>query len=132
MRGSGDPVDARDDRLRLAEHAVEQVDHDRQDDREEHDVADPPERHDGLLWATIAALAAMPGSAPRIVSNCALIAVTAGSSGRRCSASTLSSAPLSVARSSEISCRPWRTRISATASTATTTTASRMLSATWA
>ena len=34
----------------------------------------------------------MPGSAPRMISNWALIALTAGSSGRRCSASTPSSA----------------------------------------
>ena len=32
----------------------------------------------------------MPGSAPRMMSNWALIALTAGSSGRRCSASTAS------------------------------------------
>ena len=44
---------------------------------EQHDVADPPERHRGLLSATIAALRAMPGSAPRMTSNCALIALTA-------------------------------------------------------
>ena len=55
---------------------------------EQDDVADPPEGHRGLRSATIAALRAIPGSAPRMMSNCALIAVTAPSSGRRCSAST--------------------------------------------
>ena len=50
-------------------------DDDREDDDEEHDVADPPERHRGLRSATMAALRAMPGSAPRMTSNCALIAV---------------------------------------------------------
>ena len=44
----------------------------------------------------------MPGRAERITSNWALIAFTAGSSGRRCSASTPSSAPERVARPSEI------------------------------
>ena len=38
----------------------------------------------GLLSATIAALLAMPGSAPRMMSNCALMALTEPSSGRRC------------------------------------------------
>ena len=37
-----------------------------------------------------------------MMSNCALIALTAGSSGRRCSASTPCSAPASVARPVEI------------------------------
>ena len=56
---------------------------------------------DGLLSATTAAFAAIPGIAPTMTSNWALIAWTAGSSGRRCSDSTVSSAPASVARSSE-------------------------------
>src|SRR4051812_39171582 len=57
---SRDPLHARDDALRRGEHAVEQVDHDRQDRDEEEDVPDPPERHRGLLSATTAALEAMP------------------------------------------------------------------------
>ena len=61
-------------------------------------VDDPPEGHRGLLSATTAALAPMPGSADRMMSNWALIAFTAGSSGRRCSDSTVSSASASVAR----------------------------------
>ena len=44
----------------------------------------------------------MPGSAPRMMSNCALIAVTAPSSGRRCSASTPCRAEASVASPAEI------------------------------
>ena len=44
----------------------------------------------------------MPGMAPMITSNWALIAFTAGSSGRRCSASTPSSAVDSVASPFEI------------------------------
>ena len=40
------------------------------------------------------------------MSNWALIALTAGSSGRRCSDSTVSSAPASVARFLEIDSRP--------------------------
>ena len=48
----------------------------------------------------------MPGIAPTITSNCALIAWTAGSSGRRCSDSTVSSAAASVARSLEVGLEP--------------------------
>ena len=48
-----------------------------------------------------------------MISNWALIAVTAGSSGRRCSDSTPSSAPPSVARFLEIDSRRSRTTISA-------------------
>src|SRR6185436_12193069 len=107
--------------------AGQEVDHDRHDDDQQDDVADPPDGHEGLLSATMAAFAAMPGSAPRIVSNWALIALTDGSSVRRCSDSTISSAPASVASVSEVECRRRRTSISAAASTATTTTASRML-----
>ena len=44
----------------------------------------------------------MPGSAPRMTSNCPLIAFTEPSSGRRCSASTLWSADPSVASPWEI------------------------------
>ena len=77
-------------------------------------VADPAERHRGLLSATIAALRAIPGSALRMMSNWALIALTAGSSGRRCSVSTPSSAPASVARPAEMRARPRETTISAT------------------
>ena len=88
--------------LRRVEHAAQQVHDDRQDDEQQDDVSDPPEGHRGLLSATTAALLAIPGSAPRMTSNWALIALTAGSSGRRCSASTPSSAVPSVARPSEI------------------------------
>ena len=55
---------------------------------------------------------AIPGSAPRMMSNCALIAVTAPSSGRRCSDSTLCNADDSVASPSEVRLRLLRTRIS--------------------
>src|SRR4051794_22224064 len=130
LRGPRDPVDARHDRPGLPEDAVEQEHDHRHDDEQEHQVEDPPEGHDGLRSATIAALAPMPGSAERITSNWALIACTAGSSGRRCSDSTPSSAPASAARPSEAFFRPRRTSISAAASTATTTTASRMERAT--
>ena len=47
----------------------------------------------------------MPGSAPRMMSNWSLIAVTAPSIGRRCSASTPSSADPSVARFAEVLAR---------------------------
>ena len=88
-----DRVHARDDAprgasaRRAAGTTTTREDHHEQDDR-----ADPPERHCGLLSATIAALRAMPGSAPRMMSNWALIALTEPSSGRRCCASTPSSA----------------------------------------
>src|SRR4029453_19488392 len=78
-RGVPDLAEARDDAFGLLQDAVEQVDDHRQDHREQHNVADPPEGHCGLLSATIAALEAMPGSAPRMMSNWALIALTAGS-----------------------------------------------------
>src|SRR4029077_3262357 len=121
---------ARDDAPRSVEHAAEQVDDDRHDDDEQDDVSDPPEDHRGLLSATTAALRAIPGSAPRITSNCPLIAVTAPSSGRRCSDSTPCNAPASAASPPEIDSRRLRTMISAAASTATTTTASTTLSRT--
>src|SRR6185503_9978539 len=104
------------------EHALEQEDHDRQHDERDDDGDDPG--HRGLLSATMAALAPMPGSADRMMSNCALIALTAGSSGFRCSFSTISSAPASVASPVEMLRRRVRTSISAAASTTTTTTAS--------
>src|SRR4051794_17599746 len=74
-RGVADPAGARDDCACLAENAAEQDHHDRRDDEQQHEVADPPERHRGLLSATTAALLAMPGSALRMMSNCALIAL---------------------------------------------------------
>src|SRR3954454_8680549 len=122
--------DARDNRPCLPEHAGQEPHDDRQHDEEQHEVADPPERHRGLRSATIAALRAIPGSALRITSNWALMALTAGSSGRRCSASTDVNAEPSVASPLEIDCRRRRTSISATASTAITTTASKTLSST--
>src|SRR6478609_629349 len=122
-----DPRDARDDALCGLEDAPQQKDDHGQEHDEEHDVADPPEDHPGLRSATIAALRAMPGRAPRMTSNWALIAVTAPSSGRRCSDSTVSSAPASVARPIEMLVSRPQTTISATASTATTTTASSTL-----
>src|SRR5918994_4169713 len=110
-RRTSDLAHARDDALRRVQYAGEQDDHHHEDD-EQDDVADPPECHRGLLSATIAALRPIPGSAPRMTSNCWLIALTAGSSGRRCSASTVSSAEPSMARPSEIRSRPRRTSIS--------------------
>src|SRR6187455_2321789 len=117
LRHLGDLAHARHDALRCVEDAAKQIDDDRKDDREQDDVPDPPEGHRGLLSATIAALRAIPGSAPRMTSNCALIAVTAPSSGRRCSDSTPCSAAASDASPAEMFIRPLRTRISATAST---------------
>src|SRR5204863_9163952 len=128
--GGGSPrdaLDARRDAPRRAQHAVQEVDHHRQDHDEEYYVPDPPEGQRGLLSATIDALRAIPGRAPRITSNCALIALTAGPSGRRCSDSTPWSAPSSAASPSEILARPRRISISASASTAMTTTASTTL-----
>src|SRR5712691_562676 len=119
-----DLLHAGDDALGGVQHTAEQVHDDRQDHREQDDVSDPPEDHRGLLSATIAALPAIPGNAPRMVSNCPLIALTAPSSGRRCSDSTPSSAVASVASPAEILVRPLRTSISATASTSTTPAAS--------
>src|SRR5712692_11073156 len=119
-----------DDALGGVEHSAEQVHDDRQDHREQDDVSDPPEGHRGLLSATIAALPAIPGSAPRMMSNCPLIALTAPSSGRRCSDSTPCSADASVASPSEILARPLRTSISAMASTSTTPNASTTVSRT--
>src|SRR4029077_15408000 len=118
---------AGDDAPGGGEDAVEQIDDDRHDDEQQHDVPDPPEDHRGLRSATTAAFLAIPGSAPRMTSNWALIAFTAGSSGRRCCDSTPCKAPASVASPSEIRVRPRRTSISATASTSTTTAASRTL-----
>ena len=91
--------------LAARQDAVQQVHDDRQQDDQQDRVSDPLERHCGLLSATIAAFAAIPGIAPRITSNCALIALTAGSSGRRCSDSTPSSAPASVASFFEVDSR---------------------------
>src|SRR3990172_9405924 len=122
-----DLLHAGDDALGGVQHTAEQVHDDRKHDREQDDVSDPPEDHFGLLSATIAALPAIPGSAPRMMSNCALIALTAPSSGRRCCDSTPCSAVASVARPSEILVRPLRTSISATASTSTTPAASTTL-----
>ena len=82
---------------RRVQHAAEQVDDDGKHDDEQDDVPDPPEGHRGLRSATIGGLAAIPGSAPRMTSNWALIALTAPSSGRRCSDSTPCSAEPSVA-----------------------------------
>src|SRR5687767_14646108 len=76
-RDLGDLLHAGDDARGGAEHAAEQVDDDREHDDQQGHVADPPERHRGLLSATIAALLAIPGSAPRMTSNWPLIAVTA-------------------------------------------------------
>ncbi len=70
-------------------------------------------------------------SAPVMISNCALIASTAGPSGARCSASTPSSAPDRVARPEEIESSRRRISISASARTATTTTARMIASRTW-
>src|SRR6476646_5117633 len=121
LRGGGrrlvHAAHARDDALRGREHAVQQVDDDGEDHDEQRERADPPERHCGLLSATIAALRAMPGRAPRMTSNWALIALTAPASGRRCSDSTVSSAPASVARPIEMLVSRPQTTISATAST---------------
>src|SRR5215207_7555063 len=116
-----DRLGAGDDAPRRAEHAVQQI-HDDQEHGEERDVPDPPKGHRCLRSATIAAFPAIPGSAPRMISNCALIALTAGSSGRRCSASTVCSADDRVANPWEILSRRLRTMISAAASTRTTTT----------
>src|SRR4051812_36728442 len=69
-RDVGDPADARDDAPGRAEHAVQQVHDHRKDHDEEYYVADPPEGQRGLLSATIAALRAIPGRAPRMMSNC--------------------------------------------------------------
>src|ERR1039457_3930073 len=112
-------IDAGDDALGCLQHATQQVHDHRHDHDEQHDVTEPPEDHRGLLSATIAALRAIPGSAPRMVSNCALIALTAPSSGRRWSDSTACNADASVARPAETLVRRLRTSISATASTAT-------------
>src|SRR3990170_6850701 len=122
-----DLLHAGDDALGCIQHGAEQVHDDRKDDREQDDVSDPPEDHRGLLSATTAALPAIPGSAPRMMSNCPLIALTAPSSGRRCWDSTPWSADASVASPSEILVRPLRTSISATASTSTTPAASTTL-----
>src|SRR3990172_2276019 len=122
-----DLLHAGNDHLGGVQHAAEQVHDDRKHHREQDEVSDPPEDHRGLLSATIAALLAIPGSAPRMMSNCSLIALTAPSSGRRCSDSTPCSADASVASPSEILVRPLRTSISATASTSTTPAASTTL-----
>ena len=111
--------------------ALEQDDHDGEYDEEQHKVPDPPERHRGLRSATMAALRAISGSAPRITSNWWLIALTAPSSGRRCSASTPSSAVPSVPSPREIAISRRRISISASARTATTTAARMTASATW-
>src|SRR6201999_4218647 len=105
VRGAGDPVHAGDDRGGGHEHPAQQVDdHREQDDQQDH-VTDPLEGHDGLLSATIAALAAMPGRAPVMIANCALIASTAGLSGARWPDSTPSSASASVASVVEVKAR---------------------------
>src|SRR5262249_53900121 len=119
-----------DDRARLLEHAAEQDGDDRRDDEDQDHVADPVERHRGRLSATSAAFFAMPGSALRMMSNCALIALTAGSSGRRCSSSTVDNATARAARFADVVASRLRTSMSATATTATTTMASRTLSST--
>src|SRR3954468_13309982 len=121
---------ARDDAPRSREHAVQEIHDDGEDDDQQGERADPPENHRGLLSATTAALRAIPGRAPRMISNWALIAVTAPSSGRRCSSSTPSSASASVARPAAIRSRPFLTAIRATARTPTTTRASSTLSST--
>src|SRR5664279_945617 len=125
--GLCDPLHAGNDAPRGVQHRAEQIHDDRKDHCEQDDVSDPPEDHFGLLSATIAAFLAIPGSAPRMMSNCALIALTAPSSGRRCCDSTPSSADASVASPSEILVRPRRTSISAAASTSTTPAASTTL-----
>src|SRR3989337_410787 len=126
-RRAGDLLHAGNDALGGVQDAPEQVYDHRKHDREQDEVSDPPEDHRGRLSATIAAFVAIPGSAPRMMSNCALIALTAPSSGRRCSASTPCSAVASVASPSEILVSPLRTSISATASTSTTPAASTTL-----
>src|SRR6202044_664628 len=98
---------AGDNALGGIEHAAEQVDDHWENHQQQDGVSDPPEDHRGLLSATIAALLAIPGRAPRMMSNCALIALTAPSSGRRCSDSTPCRAVDSVASPSEMVARPW-------------------------
>src|SRR5262249_20530605 len=115
-----DLVDALHDAAAGAEDPHQQVEHDRQHEHEECDIGDPPEGHRGLLSATIAAFRPIPGSAPRMMSNWALIALTDGSSGRRCSASTISSAPPSVASPSAIASSRSFTAYRPAASTRTT------------
>src|ERR1700759_5874048 len=119
-----DPVDARNDAVGRVEHTSQEVHDGRQDDQQHDRYSDPLEDHRGLLSATTAAFLAIPGRAPVITSNWALIALTAGSSGRRCSASTPSRAPASVASPREASSRSTRILVSAPASTITTTSAS--------
>src|SRR3954452_1541703 len=119
---------ARDDAPRSREHAVQEIDDDGEDDDQQGERPDPPENHRGLRSATTAALRAMPGRAPRMISNWALIAVTAPSSGRRCSSSTPSSAVASVASPMDTRASRCRTTISAPASTTITTIASATVS----
>jgi len=62
-----------------------------------------------------------------MMSNCSLMAVTAGSSGRRCSVSTPFSAFGQRGEAADILARPMRTAIKATASTSTTPAANTTL-----
>src|SRR5215207_4033126 len=125
--GRRDAPHARNDAAGGVEHALQQIHDHGQDHCKQEYVADPPEGHRGLLSATTAALAAIPGIAPTMTSNWALIALTAGSSGRRCSDSTVSRASASVVRPLDVDSRRARMRIRATATTATATIASRTL-----
>src|SRR5262249_28055792 len=126
--GAGsDRLDTGHDRVGRVEHASQQVDHNGEHDYEQNHVTDPLEDHLGLPSATTDAFFAIPGSALTITSNWALIGLTASCSGRRCSDSTVPSADASVASFSEVDSSLVRTRISAAASTAMITIASRTL-----